>query len=66
MTDGVGESRIQPTRPLVLPDRFTGDDNFDHWISHFESVSTVNKWTEDDKLLWLRIRLTGKAHVALG
>ena len=60
MTDGEGASRIQPTRPLVLPDMFTGDDNFDHWISHFESVSTVNKWTDDDKLLWLRVRLTGR------
>ena len=58
-------SRSQPTRPLVLPDTFTGDDNFDHWISHFESVSAVNQWTDADKLLWLRVRLTGKAHVAL-
>ena len=40
-----------PTGPLVLPDTFSGDDNFDHWISHFESVSVVNKWTENDNLL---------------
>ena len=54
----------QPTRPLVLPEIFTGEGNFDHWISHFESVSAVNKWSDGDKLLWLRVRLTGKAHMA--
>jgi len=52
-------------RPVVLPETFTGADNFDHWISHFESVAAVNKWNDDDKLLWLRVRLTGKAHMAL-
>ena len=66
MTDGEGASRIQPTWPLVLPGTFTGDNDFDHWISHFESVSSMNKWTDDDKLLWLQVRLTGKAHMALG
>jgi len=64
MSDTEGASHTQPTRPLVLPDPFSGDDNFDHWISHFESVSAVNKWTDDDKLHWLRVRFSGKAHVA--
>jgi len=27
-------------------------------------VSAVNGWNDDDKLLWLKVRLTGKAHVA--
>jgi len=64
MSDTEGASRTQPMRPFVLSDPFSGDDNFDHWISHFESVSAVNKWTDDYKLLWLQVRLTGKAHVA--
>ena len=33
-------------------------------ISHFESVTAVNKWSDCEKLPWLRVRLTGKAHVA--
>ena len=48
----------------MLPEVFSGDGNFDEWISHFESVSAVNGWTEDENLLWIRVRLTGKAHVA--
>ena len=56
--------RSVPARPVVLPETFTGEQNFDHWVSHFESVAAVNKWSDGEKLLWLRVRLTGKAHVA--
>ena len=58
-----GERNV-PTRQVVLPETFTGEQNFDHWVSHFESVAAVNKWSDGEKLLWLRVRLTGKAHVA--
>ena len=51
-------------RPVVLPEIFTGEGNFDDWISHFESVAAVNKWSDGEKLLWLKVRLTGKVHVA--
>ena len=62
-----GEERqptLQPMRPVVLPEIFTGEGNFDDWISHFESVAAINKWSDGEKLLWLKVRLTGKAHVA--
>ena len=45
----------QQMRPLVLPEIFTGEGNFDYWISHFESVAVVNKWNDNNKLLWLRV-----------
>ena len=51
-------------RPLVLPEIFDGDGSFTEWICHFESVSDVNGWSDEDKLLWIRVRLTGKAHMA--
>ena len=54
----------QRNRPLVLPEVYSGEGNFDDWISHFESVSAVNGWTDGDKLLWICVRLTGKAQVA--
>jgi len=61
-----GEQSGQPvqTRLLVLPEVFDGQRSFDEWVSHFENVSAVNGWNNDDKLLWLKVRLTGKAHVA--
>ena len=48
---------------LVLPEIFNGDGSFTEWICHFESVSAVNGWNDEDKLLWIRVRLMGKAHV---
>jgi len=27
-------------------------------------VPAINGWSDEDKILWLRVRLTGKAHVA--
>ena len=61
----VGQNGNQRNRLLVLPEVFSGEENFDDWIDHFEDVSAVNMWTDDKKLLWMRVRLTGKAHVAL-
>ena len=59
-----GDRPTARARPLVLPEIFDGQKSFDEWVSHFENVSAVNGWNDDDKLLWLKVRLTGKAHVA--
>ena len=40
-------------RPLMMPDTFSGDGKFD-CKEHFENVSAVNSWT-DDELLWLKV-----------
>ena len=60
-----GERQATATGPLVLPVKFNGTGNFNEWISHFEGIAAINKWTDDDKGLWLKVRLTDKAHVAL-
>ena len=51
-------------RPLVLPEPFSGDGSWSQWESHFEDVAVVNSWEEEAKLLWLRVRLTGRARTA--
>ena len=53
-------------RPLVLPEPYDGvTGSWPEWAAHFENVAIVNKWeSEDDKLKWLRVRLTGKAQTA--
>ena len=60
-----GECQATATRPLVLPEKFNGTGNFNEWISHFKGIAAINKWTDEDKGLWLKVRLTDKAHVAL-
>ena len=37
-------------RPLVLPDTYSGDDEWSEWIVHFENIATVNKWDDEAKV----------------
>lgn len=52
------------TRPLVLPEPFSGEGSWSLWETHFEDVAAVNGWDTAAKLLWLRVRLTGRARTA--
>ena len=51
-------------KPVVLPDAYTGDGSWEEWLDHFGNVAAVNKWTAEQKLLWLKVRLTGRAQRA--
>lgn len=52
------------TKPVVMPETFTGEGEWSQWVSHFENVAAVNKWSADEQLLWLKVRLTGRAQKA--
>ena len=52
------------TRPLLLPEPFSGEaaEDWSEWIDHFGSVAVVNKWeSTEEKQKWLHVRLTGRA-----
>jgi len=50
--------------PLITPEPFTGISSFQDWVDHFEGVAAINDWNEDAKLLWMRVRLVGRAQTA--
>eukprot|EP00731_Ephydatia_muelleri_P007461 Em0003g1709a len=54
------------SKPLLLPEPYGGEaGGWAEWVDHFENVATVNKWaTGEEKLKWLKVRLTGKAQTA--
>ena len=52
------------TKPVVLPDSFTGEAGWDEWITHFENVADVNGWSAAQKLKWIKVCLTGRAQKA--
>ena len=56
----------QAQRPLLLPEPYDwATGSWPEWEAHFENVAAVNKWeSEEEKLMWLRVRLTGKAQTA--
>eukprot|EP00731_Ephydatia_muelleri_P017388 Em0010g486a len=57
-------AQTKTNRPLVSPDTYSGDRNWTDWVEHFEAAALVNGWDEPTKLLWLPVRLTGKAQTA--
>ena len=61
---GTDEPSHRFSRPLLIPDPFDGETNFDEWMSHFEDVAELNGWTDKEKLCWLKVRLIRKAHVS--
>ena len=56
------------TRPVVLPDTWSRDPGAPSWTDwkyHFENIAAVNSWSGEQKLQWLRVRLTGRAQKAV-
>jgi len=47
--------------PHVKPDAFTGEEDWDMYISHFEDCSRLARWTQNEKLLYLATALRGQA-----
>ena len=58
------DRRGRTDQPIMLPDYYDGNNSFDTWVSHFECVSEINGWTEEEKLLWVHVSLRGRAHMA--
>ena len=52
------------TRPVVLPESFSGEGSWTDWNDHFSNVAIINGWGDDEKLLWLRVKLIGRAQAA--
>ena len=59
-----GHDDRRTKRPLVLPEPFCGEASLSDWVDHFENVAAVNGWETPEKLLWLKVRLTGRAQSA--
>ena len=50
--------------PVVFPEPYNGEGSWTDWYEHFESVAAVNRWKNEEKLLWLRVRLIGRPAMA--
>ena len=45
----------------MLPKPFNGEpeSSWGNWSTHFDNVADVNEWSAEQKLQWLKVRLTG-------
>ena len=48
-------------KPVILPDTFNGDGNWDDWAAHFDNCSEINGCDAAAKLKFLKVTLTGRA-----
>jgi len=53
------------SNPKVVPRSYTGEESFSEWRKHFEEIAASEKWTEEQKIFWLKFRLVGPAQRAL-
>ena len=51
-------------KPVVLPESFSGEGSWGDWLDHFNNVAAVNSWDAEQKLLWLKVRMIGRAQTA--
>ena len=52
------------SRPVIIPECFLGEGSCEDWIDQFESIAEINHWSDGQKLMWLKVRLTGRALMA--
>ena len=55
---------VKTERPVITPEPFSGEQPWEDWIDQFESITTINGWNDEQKLIWLKVRLTGRALLA--
>uniref|UniRef100_A0A5S6QJP1 Uncharacterized protein n=1 Tax=Trichuris muris TaxID=70415 RepID=A0A5S6QJP1_TRIMR len=48
-----------PSRPVVMPQVYNGEGSWEERRTSFELCGSVNRWSEEDKLQWLAVCLTG-------
>ena len=49
------------SRPIVMPDQYTGEEDWMDWIVHFELCARINDWDDETKTDFLAVRLTKAA-----
>ena len=57
------ESKCE-SRPVIVPQCFSGEECYEDWIDQFESIAEINHWNDEQHLMWLKVHLTGRALMA--
>ena len=49
---------------MVILETYSREDGWDEWIVRFENIPSVNNWSTEDKLKWIKVCLAGRAQKA--
>ena len=58
------KEKCKSGRPVIVPEYFSGEGSYEDWLDQFESIAEINHWNSEQKLMWLKVRLTGRALMA--
>ena len=50
------------SRPVIVLDCFLGEGSYEDWID--KSMAEINHWNDEQKLMWLKVCLTGRTLMA--
>ena len=53
------------TKPIILPDSYSGESNWEQWLLHYNDSASVNSWDDDKKLSFLKVRPMGRAQAVI-
>jgi len=51
-------------KPVIIPKPFLSEESWEDWINHFYSIAEINHWSDEQKLMWLKVHLTERALMA--
>ena len=57
------DSKVE-RRPVIVPEYFSSEGSYEDWIDQFESIAEINHWNDEQKLMWLKVHLTGRVLMA--
>ena len=57
----VADGRAVIKRPVVMPELFTGEEEWEEWMSVFEACAEVNGWDDPTKCKFMLVRFHGQA-----
>ena len=46
---------------MITPEPFSGEQSWEDWIDQFETIAMINGCNDEQKLIWLKVQLTGRA-----
>ena len=58
------KDKCESGRPVIVPEFFSGEESYEDWLDQFESIAEINHWNSEQKLMWLKVRLSGRALMA--
>ena len=47
------------SKSVTIPEPFSGGESWEDWIDQFHSFAEINHWNNEQKSMWLKVRLSG-------